>query len=243
MTDPDTRTFGDVGTSLLHEDDHIRVWELRLEPGESSDLHHHQHDYLMVQIEGDEIAARFEPDSTGSFAGADQLQGPVSPGMAIFAEAGGRETAINIGTKTFREVIVELKDTVERAQAEAAAAPSMMPLQHVSLSVRNVAEALPFYTDALGFELLPRPDFGIAGAWMATGNGVQIHLIEDPNFEATPGPHVAFETTDIHAEIERLKGLGVTVGDPFELNGQHQAFFNDPSGNQFELNQPGTAGS
>lgn len=114
-----------------------------------------------------------------------------------------------------------------------------MPLHHVSLSVRDVAEALPFYTDALGFEVLPRPDFGIAGAWLSTENGVQVHLIEDPNFEPTPGPHIAFETRDIEAEAERLRTLGVVVGDVFELNGQRQAFFNDPAGNQIELNQPG----
>ncbi|MEZ5269472.1 MAG: hypothetical protein R2789_13230 [Microthrixaceae bacterium] len=38
--------------------------------------------------------------------------------------------------------------------------------------------------------------------------------------------------------MARLRGLGVEVGDPFELNGSLQTFFNDPAGNQFELNQP-----
>ena len=47
---------------------------------------------------------------------------------------------------------------------------------------------------------------------------------------------------DVAAEVERLRGLGVEVGDPFELNGTQQAFFHDPSGNQLELNQPGQPG-
>ena len=127
MSTPDDRTFGDIGTTLLMENDQIRVWELKLEPGQSSDLHHHELDYLMVQIEGDEIAADFEPDSTGTFAGSERLQGPVSPGMAIFAEAGGREIAVNIGSETFREIIVEVKP------AEAKAAAAMLPIQHLSL--------------------------------------------------------------------------------------------------------------
>lgn len=233
MTGSDDRDFGDVGTRLLLDNDQIRVWELRLEPGATSDLHHHEHDYVMVQIEGDRVAARFEPDSEGTFAGCDYLDGDVAPGTVIYAEAGGRERAINIGEATFREIVVEVK---------AKRTPNMLPVQHVSLSVTDFDAAIGFYTDVLGFELLPRPDFGFPGAWLSTGNGIQIHLIEDPNFVAPSGPHVAFEAADITAEVERLRGLGVEVGDPFELNGTQQAFFYDPSGNQFELNQPGQPG-
>ena len=109
MPTSDDRTFGPIGTRVLLDNDRVRVWELRLDPGDSSDLHHHALDYLMVQIEGDKVAARFEPDSEGTFAGAEYLEGPVSPGTAIFASAGGRETAINVGEQTFREIIVEVK--------------------------------------------------------------------------------------------------------------------------------------
>ncbi len=233
MTSTDDHPYGDIGTSMLFENERIRVWELVLEPGESSDLHHHDLDYLMVQIEGDNISAHFEPDSTGTFAGSDVLEGPVSPGLAIFAEAGGRETAVNNGSETFREIIVELKGAKPTA-------PPKLAVQHVSLSVSDLDAALPFYTDALGCEVLPRPDFGIPGAWLAAGS-VQIHLVEDPNFEATAGPHVAFETADIDAEVDRLSALGVAMGDVFELNGTKQVFFHDPTGNQLELNQPAAA--
>lgn len=232
MTTPD-KTFGDVGTTLLVDNEQIRVWELRLEPGETSDLHHHQHDYVMVQIEGDKIAAEFEPETEGTFAGCDYLDGPVAPGLAIYAQAGGRETAINVGEETFREIVVEVKSK---------RTPGMLPVQHIALSVNDVAAALPFYTDVLGFDVLPRPDVGIPGAWLATGNGVQIHLFEDPSFVAPAGPHIAFETHDMAGEIERLRGLGVEVDDAFELNGVHQTFFRDPSNNQFELNQPAPLG-
>lgn len=213
------------------ENDQIKVWRLRLNPGESSDLHHHELDYVMVQIAGDVVAARFEPDSTGTFAGSEYLEGVVKPGTAIYAEGGGRETAINVGEETFHEVVIELKGTEKTSSA-------MMPLQHVSLSVTDFEAAIGFYTDILGFEQMDRPDFGFPGAWLKTGNGVQIHLIEDPNFVAPAGPHVAFETKDMDAELARLRSLGVEVGDDFEMNGTRQAFFYDPSGNQFELNQP-----
>ncbi len=183
----------------------------------------------MVQIDGDRIAAEFEPDSAGTFAGSSYLDGEVTPGTAIYAEAGGKERAVNVGGEPFREIIVEVKAT-RRA--------GVLPVQHVSLNVVDVAAALPFYTQVLGLQVLSRPDFGIPGAWLGTGNGVQIHLIEDPTFVAPSGPHLAFETADIDGETVRLRDLGVDVGEPFELDGMRQAFFHDPSGNQFELNQP-----
>ncbi len=80
-TDPGgARTFGDVGTRVLIDNDQVRVWELRLDPGQRSALHHHRHDYVMVQISGDRIAAEFEPDSGGTFAGHDHLEGRVGRG-------------------------------------------------------------------------------------------------------------------------------------------------------------------
>lgn len=109
----DDRVWGDIGTTLLFENDRVRVWELRLEPGERSDLHHHESDYVMVQLEGDRIAAEFEPDSTDGFGGASMpdrvIEGPVTPGLAVWGSAGGKETAVNTGEETFREIIVELK--------------------------------------------------------------------------------------------------------------------------------------
>jgi hypothetical protein len=37
-----------VGSKLLFENDRVRVWELRLAPGEREALHEHKHDYLMI---------------------------------------------------------------------------------------------------------------------------------------------------------------------------------------------------
>ncbi len=109
----DSRKWGDVGTALLFENDRVRVWELRLEPGDRSDLHHHEVDYVMIQLEGDEISAVFEPDSTDTFGGAHApartITGRVSPGMVVWGGAGGKETAVNTGSRTFREIVVELK--------------------------------------------------------------------------------------------------------------------------------------
>ena len=104
------RVFGDIATKLVMENDRVRIWEMHLEPGEESDLHRHDHDYVMIQISGDKMAARFEPDSGGEWVGLDYVEGDISPGNVIFAKRGGIETAVNIGDEPFHEIVVELKD-------------------------------------------------------------------------------------------------------------------------------------
>ena len=106
----DTRQFGDIATKLLMENDRVRIWEMRLEPGEKSDLHRHENDYIMIQIAGDKMAADFEPDSGGPWGSLGRVEGDISPGNVIYAERGGIETAVNVGNETFYEIVVELKD-------------------------------------------------------------------------------------------------------------------------------------
>jgi hypothetical protein len=102
------RTLGKVGTKLLFEDDRVRVWEVRLAPGEDGDLHRHDLDHLLVQVAGDRIAVVPEPDSEGPFR--EYLEADVVPGAVVPVSRGGVETARNIGHQPYVEVVVELKD-------------------------------------------------------------------------------------------------------------------------------------
>lgn len=101
------RVLGDVATRLLFENDRVRVWELDLAPGERSATHRHDADYVLVQIEGDRIAAMPESDTRGSFT--EYIEGDVAPGKARYIARGGIETAINVGRRRYREILVELK--------------------------------------------------------------------------------------------------------------------------------------
>lgn len=103
------RQLGDIATKLLMENDRVRIWEMRLAPGQRSDLHRHDHDYIMIQVAGDKMAAQFEPDSGGEWVGLDYLEGDIAPGNVLYAKAGGIETAINVGNEEFYEIVVELK--------------------------------------------------------------------------------------------------------------------------------------
>lgn len=104
--------LGEVGTKKLFENDRVVVWEMRLEPGEKEQVHRHERDYVMIQIEGDRMAADFEPGCQGTWAAmaGQRLEGDVANGNVLFAEKGGVEAAVNIGQKPFYEIIVELKD-------------------------------------------------------------------------------------------------------------------------------------
>jgi hypothetical protein len=44
--------LGQVGDKILLENDHVRVWEVKLEPGETIDFHIHYHPYLVVSLGG-----------------------------------------------------------------------------------------------------------------------------------------------------------------------------------------------
>jgi beta-alanine degradation protein BauB len=103
------RVLGDVATKLLFENDRVKVWELALEPGESTAVHEHEHDYLLIQLEGDKIAGIFEEDTHGEYP-PGTVEGDVTYGNVWYTKKGGVETAKNTGTKPYREILVELKD-------------------------------------------------------------------------------------------------------------------------------------
>lgn len=104
---PGDRVLGEIGTELLFENELVKIWELRLAPGESSPIHEHHHPHVLIPISGDRIAGESEPDSKGPHT--DYVEAGVRPGAATYYKAGGIETAINVGQDEFLQVIVEVK--------------------------------------------------------------------------------------------------------------------------------------
>src|SRR5262245_27136077 len=104
----EARRLGEVATKLLFENERVRIWEMRLGPGEEGSVHRHDLDYVLVQIEGDRMAVVPEPDSGGSYR--DYLEADVFPGNTIFIERGGIEKALNVGKRADRESRIELKE-------------------------------------------------------------------------------------------------------------------------------------
>jgi hypothetical protein len=46
--------LGDVGQRIVLENEHVRVWEINLDPGETIDFHIHYHPYLVISLGGGE---------------------------------------------------------------------------------------------------------------------------------------------------------------------------------------------
>jgi catechol 2,3-dioxygenase-like lactoylglutathione lyase family enzyme len=110
-------------------------------------------------------------------------------------------------------------------------------VHHVSVNVDDVEAGRAFYVDVLGMKVLPRPDLGLGGVWLAVGDQ-QIHLIELPP-PAAQGQHFALRVDDIHAAADAIRAKGVAVTEPKQLADVcWQANLIDPAGNAIELNQP-----
>ena len=100
--------YGDVATKLLFENDRVKIWEMRLEPGQDGELHEHGLDHILVQISGDRMAVVPDPKSKSFYN--EYLEAEVVPGQHFYIERGGIEVARNIGKQNYHEILIELKD-------------------------------------------------------------------------------------------------------------------------------------
>jgi catechol 2,3-dioxygenase-like lactoylglutathione lyase family enzyme len=118
-----------------------------------------------------------------------------------------------------------------------------MALAHITLATRDVARASAFFAEALGWRPIARPgNIGRAAAWLAIAPGVELHLVEDPEFEPSPfeqefGRHVAvtFPLAGFAALRERLIARGATLIDPIRETPFQRFFFRDADGYVFEV--------
>jgi beta-alanine degradation protein BauB len=60
-----------VGTTVLFEDDRVRVWDFTLEPGERSEMHRHDHDYVIVYATDAQVVVQSPGGEPQSSAVAD----------------------------------------------------------------------------------------------------------------------------------------------------------------------------
>lgn len=94
--------LGDIGTSIVFENEHVRVWEVRLEPGETQTWHKHHHPYLIVGVEGADNRMDF-------LDGSEPRHMQETPGRVVFRDAGKVHMLTNEGTTRYVNRLIELK--------------------------------------------------------------------------------------------------------------------------------------
>ena len=127
-----------------------------------------------------------------------------------------------------------------------------MQLKFLSVSVQNQDSALRFYTEVLGFR--PMADLPMGEyRWLTvvSPEGIEgVELVLEPLgfpparvyqkalYDAGM-PINAFVTTDVDAEAQRLRDLGVVVrGEPVAMGPIKAVMFEDGCGNLLHLVQP-----
>jgi hypothetical protein len=94
-----------VGTRVQFENDHVRVWEIVLEPGERGPFHVHDQTYFWTVVDPGRGRQRF-PDGT-------YVERDYEPGETKYLVHSPEKTLIhdleNVGDTAMRFVTVELK--------------------------------------------------------------------------------------------------------------------------------------
>ncbi len=130
-------------------------------------------------------------------------------------------------------------------------------LDHYSIRTTQLDATERFYTDVLGFEVGPRPNFPFPGVWLYQGGIAVVHVVGiDPNdpaglkdylgdkgMDGAAGTgtidHVAFVGSDVAAMRERFRAAGVPFRDrTVPSMNLEQVFLEDPNGITIELNFP-----
>ena len=96
----------DVGTTLWFENERVKVWDLKLNPGERGPFHAHTRHYFWTVVEGSRGLQRF---ANGTFVVRDYEEGETrflehTPQAALIHDLE------NVGDRILRFVTVELLD-------------------------------------------------------------------------------------------------------------------------------------
>ena len=124
-----------------------------------------------------------------------------------------------------------------------------MRIHLASVLVDDQEKALRFYTEVLGFEKKTEIPLG-EHRWLTVvspdePNGVELVLEPDEHPAAKPFkqalmadgiPFTSFAVTDVHAEVERLRALGVTfTQEPLQMGPVTTAVLDDTCGNLIQI--------
>jgi len=112
-------------------------------------------------------------------------------------------------------------------------------LDHVNVCTTDLAATRAFYVDLLGLTEGPRPNFGVDGLWLYSGDAPIVHIVLESASRPPRGgiDHFAFAVADFDGAVARMKAAGVPCAAMDIPDGfGRQAFVTDPNGVSVELN-------
>ncbi len=107
-----------VGTRKVFENDRVIVWHLDLEPGEQGKQHTHELDYVVRILSGSTLQV-FGPNGESLYTvereACDAINFQMAGDQVVSDRPGSSpvpatHSVRNIGTHTFREVLIEFKN-------------------------------------------------------------------------------------------------------------------------------------
>src|SRR5882757_3983511 len=108
-------------------------------------------------------------------------------------------------------------------------------IEHVAVTVSDLARAKHFYGEVLGLTEIPRPEtFNFPGAWYRNGP-TDLHIISRTVVDGESRRHVAFYVSDIKmaARVLQLNGFPV-LWERMKIPQIDRFFTHDPDGNRIE---------
>ncbi|SRR5581483_5309457 len=135
---------------------------------------------------------------------------------------------------------------------------SLGKLDHYSIRTTRLAETERFYTEVLGLEAGPRPEFKFPGLWLYNAGHAVVHVVGIDRDNPQPLidylgekaladaddtgsiDHIAFVAHDLAGMKARFSAAGYTFRErQVPSMNLAQLFVEDPNGVTIELNFPG----
>lgn len=116
--------------------------------------------------------------------------------------------------------------------------PKIIGFDHVALEIKDIEEALHFYTKILGLEEMQTPEEVKAKGvrWIHLPGNQSLHIVETEGDKIPETGHLAIMVEEVDAWEKYLKEHDINTHPPkFDLYKAKRIFFKDPSGNRIEF--------
>ena len=95
------RELGGAGSYVIFENEHVRVWQNDLNPGESSDWHLHENHYLFIGTSHGDLQVEHDDGSKQNTV--------MELGKVVMGQKDSTHQLSNVGTDSYSSVIIEIK--------------------------------------------------------------------------------------------------------------------------------------